>query len=538
MALTTALAAALVTGLLVGGPTAAGQEPEPPSAAQTWPGGRTASAVDVAGELGTDVSGLSFRAGGSAAADVLWGVDDRAGLVHRLVQSSGKWRPDQAGGWRAGKTFTFPDGRVPDAEGIVVSGDDAWVSTERDSTGTSRLSILRVPLGGSSAALGPTTEWSLAREFPALGANSGLEALDLVPDASLVAHGFVDEARGTTYDPAAYPGKVGGGVFFVAAEAASLKGQVRGYVLRADGSVVRVATVANPLGLVQALEWDADAGLLWIVCDDACDGRTATARLRSGRFVVSATYARAAGLPNYNFEGFTVAPRARCSGGVRPVFWSNDANDRSHAIWAGTLPCPAAPAPDPGPDPGKVATRLTATVAPTQAGQRVRVVVGATAVGATPTGQVQVSVGSRVRTGTLADGAATVWMGAFTSPGVRPVTVSYAGNDGTYAAESTARLTVGRAATRLRPVVRRVAVNRGKRARLSARITANGLPTPGQVRVRVKGRLVKATVRRTDGRLVVRTPALRARGRVTVTVRYRGSAATAPASATFVVRVR
>src|SRR5690606_2587983 len=178
---------------------------------------------------------------------------------HRLVQRDGAWRPDRANGWAGGKKFTFPDGKSPDAEGLVVTAGSAWVSTERVFDGASRPSILRIGLSGTSATLGPVKEWSLKSQFPDIGSNAGLEALDFVPYAWLVARGFHDSARGRAYDPAAYPTKVGGGVFFVAAEAASTNGQVRGYVLKSDGSAVRVATITNPMGLVMALDFDAHA---------------------------------------------------------------------------------------------------------------------------------------------------------------------------------------------------------------------------------------------------------------------------------------
>lgn len=393
------------------------------SVVQPWPGSQSVRSVDVRGELGTDVSGLSYRMGRTRADDVLWGVDDRAGLIHRLVQRDGAWRPDTANGWSRGKSFAFPDGRRPDAEGLVVTNGAAWVSTERVFDGVSRNSILRVPLSGSSSTLGRTREWKLGAEFPAIGANAGLEALDFVPDSFLVAQGFRDEARGRTYDPAAYPRKVAGGVFLTAAEAASTGGKVKAFVLNDNGSFVRVATIANPLGLVRALEFDEHAGTLWIACDDDCDGRVAAARIRDGRFVVARVHARPTGLGNFNHEGFTVAPQARCSNGSRPVFWANDANNEGHAIRQGTLPCLT-------PTTTALATSRLVVRAPsgrTGTLRTVRVRVRSSAEGRA-LGTVTVEVAQRSRTGTVRRGRAAVRVGRFATPGRRLVTVLYSGD--------------------------------------------------------------------------------------------------------------
>lgn len=413
-------------------------------AVQPWPGSQSVRTVDVRAELGTDLSGISYRAGRTRADDVIWGVDDRQGIIHRLVQRGGAWRPDTADGWSRGKRFTFPDGKRPDAEGIVVHDGAAWVSTERVFDGVSRTSILRVALSGTGTTLRTTREWKLAKEFPHLGSNVGLEALDLVPDSFLVAHRFRDEARKKTYDPAAYPRKVGGGVFVTAAEASSLKGQVRAYVLNDDGTFVRVATIANPMGLVMALDFDADSGTLWMACDDGCDGRVATARIQDGRFVVTGIHARPTGLGNYNHEGFTVAPAHRCSNGVRPVFWANDANNGGHALRQGSTTCPAAQPPT---------ARRAATMAVkaphgrTGTVRKVRVRVRA---GGAPaaSGKVVVRVQKRVRTKRLTRGRAVVRIGRFARPGRRVVRVSYVGDTVTEAAK-------GRAVVRIRKARRR-----------------------------------------------------------------------------------
>ena len=38
-------------------------------------------------------------------------------------------------------------------------------------------------------------------------------------------------------------------------------------------------------------------------------------------------------------EGFAIAPQSACSGGHKPVVWSDDTNDDDHALRTGTLNC-------------------------------------------------------------------------------------------------------------------------------------------------------------------------------------------------------
>ncbi len=44
-------------------------------------------------------------------------------------------------------------------------------------------------------------------------------------------------------------------------------------------------------------------------------------------------------MPDYNNEGFAIAPQSTCTAGHKPVIWSDDANDDDHALRAGTLNC-------------------------------------------------------------------------------------------------------------------------------------------------------------------------------------------------------
>jgi len=86
--------------------------------------------------------------------------------------------------------------------------------------------------------------------------------------------------------------------------------------------------------------FDGPLGNFWAICDDGCQGRSAVLRINpAGRFAVAGGVERPAGMPNYNNEGFTIAPLSECVDNFRPVFWANDGNDLGHALRVGTLTC-------------------------------------------------------------------------------------------------------------------------------------------------------------------------------------------------------
>lgn len=88
------------------------------------------------------------------------------------------------------------------------------------------------------------------------------------------------------------------------------------------------------------LEFEPATGHLWAVCDDTCQGRTSTLDIDAqGKFAVTHTYDRPAGMSDYNNEGFAIAPHTTCTGGRKAVIWSDDGNDGGHALRAGTLNC-------------------------------------------------------------------------------------------------------------------------------------------------------------------------------------------------------
>ncbi|MCW2503320.1 MAG: hypothetical protein JWO79_1604 [Actinomycetia bacterium] len=300
-----------------------------------WPGGAAVTVADASNVFGTNLSGLSFE-----TASVLWAVDNGPGKLYRLVPSGTTWRPGPAGGWSSGKALHYANGSGdPDAEGVVVTPDGIFAATERDNSkgSTSLPKILRFDASATASSLKATAEWNLTTDLPSLPANAGPEGISWIPDSFLSAHGFRDEHTGAVYKPATYPGH-GGGLFFAGVEA---NGTVYGYALsQSGGGYTRVATITTGFPGVMDLEFEPATGHLWAACDDTCQGQTSTLDINArGQFTATAVYARPTGMPNYNNEGFAIAPRTACTAGHKPVIWSDDTDDGGHALRAGTLNC-------------------------------------------------------------------------------------------------------------------------------------------------------------------------------------------------------
>ncbi|WP_432832128.1 lamin tail domain-containing protein [Dactylosporangium sp. CA-092794] len=310
----------------------AGQTPAAP-----WPGGTAVSTADAANAFGTNLSGLAY-----AGQNVLWAVKNGPGTLYRLGFDGTLWSPADT------YTLHYPDGTGDlDAEGVTLGNGGVYVSTERNNanSGVSRPAVERFDPVAGAASLNATREWNLTADLPPVGANSGLEAITFVPDAYLTAHGFADEHTGAPYNPATYPGH-GDGLFLVGLEA---NGTVYTYALSDNGSFTRVATVASGFPAVMDLQYEPETGHVWAVCDDTCTGRTATLDLdAAGKFAVTGLFERPAGMPNYNNEGFAIAPQSECASGLKRAWWSDDSNDEGHALRAGTIRCTDLDADDDG----------------------------------------------------------------------------------------------------------------------------------------------------------------------------------------------
>lgn len=314
----------------------------------TWPGSADVRVLDSAPMFLEDSSGLDVQE--TADGTFLWAVDNGEGRIWKL-KASADGSVSMVDGWADGKRVRFqkdaenPGAAGPDTEGITTDASGlVYVASERDNSakGVNENKILQVDPNGAGSDLVALTEWDLTALLPAVGANLGIEAVEWVPDAALTGKLFDDEAK-AAYDPAAYSGK-NAGLFFVAVED---NGGVYAFALAADGSAQLVSTIDPGLAGVMALDYDSVLGVLWAVCDDGCHGASAQITLNGTAEPGIAQFARAAGLPDINNEGFATAPASLASNGQRPVWWFAD-GFASEALRTGTLPAAAGEGPGSG----------------------------------------------------------------------------------------------------------------------------------------------------------------------------------------------
>lgn len=317
-------------------------------AVMAWPGSSDVVTIDDAAFFGTNMSGLSYQPANAGNPAVLWAVQNSPSKLYRLLSGGPGWTPD-TNGWASGRSMHYLDGTgAPDCEGITKSDltdDFMYVATERDNNNNqvSKLVILRVDTNTPSGDLVTTNEWNLTADLPAVGPNLGLEAITFVPDAALVAGGFVDATTNAAYDPATYPNH-SGGVFFVGVEGT---GNVHAYVLNhATNGFVRIATFSAGLqaigtgaGTVMDLSYDRQNNYIFAYCDNTCGNKSALLRPTGGSFQVAKYFGPPAGLPNANNEGITFVPDSECSAGQRSFFWSDDDQSAGHALRRGSINC-------------------------------------------------------------------------------------------------------------------------------------------------------------------------------------------------------
>jgi len=318
--------------------------------ATPWPGAATVSSIDPQNTYVENMSGLAYEA--AADGNTLWAVQNNPGKLYRLGDNGTNWVSGSANGWGAGKTLHFADGTGNvDAEGVALTDAGAaggvFVSTERDNSasGVSRMTVLRFDVSSAASELTATTEWNLTPDLPTVGSNLGLEAISWVPDSFLVSKGMLDESTKAAYNPASYANH-GTGLFFVGLEA----GGIYAYALdQATGGYHRVATLPSTgLKGVMDLEFEAETGALWAVCDDTCEGRSAILEIGAdGLFSTTAVIERPAGMANVNNEGFTIAPQSQCVAGAKSVFWSDDSSTGGYALREGSIDCAAVTPTDP-----------------------------------------------------------------------------------------------------------------------------------------------------------------------------------------------
>lgn len=312
-----------------------------------WTGSGDVSEISL-GAFGGDMSGLAWDNG------ALWAVRNGGpGSLFRFVEVNGTWQRDADGGFSDGRALRYPDGTGDvDAEGVAVTAGGAaagiYVASERNNAvgSVSRPSVLRYIVSGSGP-LSAVAEWNLVDKLPTVGGNAGLEGIAWVPDAALVAQGFVDGATGELYDPRTY-GPHAGGVFFVALEGT---GTIYGFILdHVSGGATLVATIDPLVPLVAELEWDPSTNTMWAICDDACTGQNALLTIAQsgnerGAFQVSRILERPSGMPNIANEGFALAGAETCAAGSKRAFWADDSETGGVALREGVVDCVPLPSP-------------------------------------------------------------------------------------------------------------------------------------------------------------------------------------------------
>ncbi|MGP9581183.1 MULTISPECIES: lamin tail domain-containing protein [unclassified Brachybacterium] len=304
------------------------------------------TALDDAGEWGEDLSGLDLQTLEDGST-VLWGVNNDAGQISRLVPApDGTWQ--QSDGWPTGGKHTlFADGTgEPDGEGVSVGADGRiYLSVERDNAakGTSRNTVLAYDTNAEGDVLTAVSEWDLTSVLPATSANGGLEGIEMVP-----VHAFA-QLGAEVPDAEAYA--------FVVLEDT---GDVYALALQSGGDAVLVATLPSPLPGLMALDYDAASNILWAFADEALDGVSVQYQLGGAPVVASAVFARADGMPaQFANEGVALEPTEVCTDGVRRAWFADDADTDGYALRGIGLLDPACeraaevtPEPGPAPEPG------------------------------------------------------------------------------------------------------------------------------------------------------------------------------------------
>ncbi|MFV0533929.1 MAG: lamin tail domain-containing protein [Cumulibacter sp.] len=343
------------------GPEGTGELPEGALAPAAWPGSADVLVTDsecawitTTGPEGRDISGLVFDPDNPA---VLYAVKNKS-WVFRLIKDGDIWVPDPSDDWESGKQLFAGDNAdqqmiEPDTEGLTIGSDGAlYVTTERDNEANDvpLNSILRFDPAQFGTALIATHQWDMTEDFPELRAgnedeaNLGFEGVAFLPDSYLTMYGFVDQSTGETYDPADYP-LHGDGLFFGALEN---DGVLYAYALNSDGSFHRVSVADTGMGHVMDVQYDPATERIWALCDNTCGVVSTLLKIgASGTIVPDVAYAKPAGLPNNNVEGFALAPATTCDGGVREAVWSDDgiygggpgSDSYGHALYSGTVDC-------------------------------------------------------------------------------------------------------------------------------------------------------------------------------------------------------
>ena len=265
-----------------------------------------------------DLSGLDYEPSGSAADGTLWAVQNGDGLLYQIVSDgAGGWAPATTAGWATARRCATPTAPARRRRGR--HGGRRRLRRRRLRLVRAQQRRRRAPAARRSCATtrptarrpcGATDEWNLAADFPGLGANAGPRGRHL--GARLLPHraGFVDESTGAAYDPARLRRP----------RRRTLLRRRRGHRerlrLRADGRTARSSgSPRSPRRSPSSPTCSSTptSAQLWVVCDDACAGRTALFAVDSaGAFAAATPSTRPPRTPTAALanEGFAIAPAA------------------------------------------------------------------------------------------------------------------------------------------------------------------------------------------------------------------------------------
>lgn len=284
-----------------------------------WPG--TTTVTNGNQVSGNDWSGAGYEPTG-ATTGYLWMTNNGTSEVARVNWANGNWGSTAT-------TWTVPGNYDTEAITPAQEGDSVvYLGIERDgdASGTPDNKIVRFDTANNA-----TTTWDLT-ERNGVAANKGIEGLTWIPDSSLGAL--------TGYDPAAQ-GDHQGGLFVIGQE---LTSTLWFYALdHTNGTYNMVYEVDSGLNRVMSLEWDASTGTLWVTCDDSCGSSNRVSALHlnqdTGEFTAEGVYGVPSSQLSNNNEGFTVLPITECSGGTRPVIWTDDNGSPAVRRLATTIGC-------------------------------------------------------------------------------------------------------------------------------------------------------------------------------------------------------
>ncbi len=260
--------------------------------------------------------------------------------VYRLVKSGSTWAKDTTNGWSGGKDIRFPGGAgLPDSEGLTVGPDGfLYITSERDyaAPGVPLDSILKFDPAAAGTTLVASEQWTLTPDMGLMNtdADLGLKGVAYVPDSYLTGAGFKAD-DGTLYKPADYSNNAMPGLFFAAV---GKTGHLLAYAQNSDHNYDRVADIDTEMAGVMDVSYDPDLGRIWVACDHDGSGTVELLKVDSdGHFTADKYYNRPADLPDYDFEGFAVAPVSAAGAGAREVLWTDAGNRLGHSLWSGTM---------------------------------------------------------------------------------------------------------------------------------------------------------------------------------------------------------